>query len=201
MVVSCTLPAVSRTTSSRPAPSDRACTLVVSPPRDRPMAWSPGSPITGSTAHLMSVASAAGCSAVGCSAVGCSASPIALLVGVGGRGVPAEPAGGGAVLVDPHHRGVRRDQPVQLPGCIGVSLRASQESGPRAIGAPAGQPLVGGLPWPKPLRHLPPRRTGPVLPGDRLDHLPVIPPPPTSPTAEDGGSGSIHAHASSETRV
>src|SRR3954451_15518659 len=74
MVVSCTLPAVSRTTSSRPAPSERACTLVVSPPRDRPMAWSPGSPITGSSGQSVSVASA-----VGGSTVGCSVSSIALL--------------------------------------------------------------------------------------------------------------------------
>ena len=85
------------------------------------MAWSPGSPITGSSGQSVSVASAVGCSAVG------GLASIALLVVVGladGRGVAAGAPGAGSVLMHPHQRGVRRDQPVQLAGGIGVSLRA-----------------------------------------------------------------------------
>src|SRR5690606_12451256 len=50
---------------------------------------------------------------------------------------------------------------------------------PGPVLTPAGMPLISGLPRPEPLcRDLPPRRTGAVLPGDRLDHLAVITPPP-----------------------
>src|SRR3712207_1032869 len=170
MVVSWTFPAVSSTTSARPRPSVSACTLVVSPPRERPMAWSAGSATTTSPSESVN-----------------SGAPATLLVVVGltahGRGVAADPAGAGPVLVHPHQRGVRRDQPVQLAGGVGVGLGAGQQPGPGAIGAPPGQPLVGGLPRPEALLgQLPPGRAGAVLPGDRLDHLPVIAPPPARPT-------------------
>ena len=52
--LSWTLPPVSRTTRTRPAPSVSACTLVVNPPRDRPIAWSAGSRISGSGRELLS---------------------------------------------------------------------------------------------------------------------------------------------------
>src|SRR4051794_4862326 len=44
------------------------------------------------------------------------------------------------------------------------------------------QPLRGGLPRPVALGKIPPRRTGAQLPPDRVDHLPVIPPPPAPAT-------------------
>ena len=52
--LSWTLPPVSRTTRTRPAPSVSACTFVVNPPRDRPIAWSAGSPISGSGREFLS---------------------------------------------------------------------------------------------------------------------------------------------------
>lgn len=48
------------------------------------------------------------------------------------------------------------------------------------VGGPLPQPALGVLPRAELGRHVHPRRTGPVLPGDRVDHLPVIPPPPAS---------------------
>jgi hypothetical protein len=96
---------------------------------------------------------------------------------------------------------VKSVQPVQLPGRVGIGLGTGQQLGPRAISTPPGQLLVGRLPRAEPLGQLPPRRTGPVLPADRLDHLPVITPPPTPRRPDDGSSGSIHAHAASETTV
>src|SRR5687767_4582563 len=177
MVVSCTLPPVNPTTRTRPAPSVSAWTLVVSPPRDRPIAWSSGSPIRGFRREFLSFGDA-------------PRAPHRLrgylrIVGRHGRRVAADPPGGGPVLVHPHDGGVHRDQPVQLPGGVGLGLIASQQLGPRAIGAPASQSLIGGLPGPEPLGQLPPRCTGAVLPADRLDHLPVITPPPT-PTTRRG---------------
>ena len=52
--LSWTLPPVYKTTRTRPAPSVSACTLVVNPPRDRPIAWSGGSPISGSGREFLS---------------------------------------------------------------------------------------------------------------------------------------------------
>src|SRR3954452_25123202 len=178
-----TLPPVSRTTSTRPAPSVRACTLVVNPPRDRPIAWSAGSPISGSGQELLSFDGA----------------PRALpgrrallrVIGRDGGRVAAAPPRARPVLMAPHHCGIDRDQPVKLPGRVGVGLGAGQQLRPRAIGAPPAQPLVGGLPRAEPLGQLTPRRTGPVLPGDRLDHLPVIAPPATPP-ARRGRQQRLH---------
>src|SRR3954454_1788951 len=51
---------------------------------------------------------------------------------------------------------------------------------PSAVHLP--QPLMGGLPRPVALGKIPPRRTGAQLPPDRVDHLPVIPPPPAPAT-------------------
>ncbi len=72
-----------------------------------------------------------------------------------------------------------RDQPVQLPGGIGVRLCRFQQSLPRPVRGPARQAGTGGLPRPEPLRQLPPRGAGAVLPGHRFDHLSVAAPAPT----------------------
>src|SRR3954469_2253978 len=116
--LSWTLPPVSRTTSTRPAPSVSACTLVVNPPRDRPIAWSAGSPISRSGREFLSFREA----------------PRALLgrrallrvIGRDGGRVAADPPRARPVLVNPHHRGVHRAQPVQPPSRVGVGLGTGQ---------------------------------------------------------------------------
>src|SRR5687768_10624300 len=129
MVVSWTLPPLSSTTRTRPEPSVRAWTLVVRPPRDRPIAWSPGSATGGCGPKFLSFDRAP-------RVLRCR--PGHLLTGGRGSGVAADSPRACPVLVHPHHRGVRRDQPVQLPGRVGVGLGAGQQSRPGAIGAPAG---------------------------------------------------------------
>src|SRR5436190_14127950 len=110
--LSWTLPPVSRTTRTRPAPSVRAWTLVVNPPRDRPIAWSAGSPISGSGREFLSFGEA-------------PRAPIdrrAVLPVRGRNGgcVATDSSRARPVLVHPHHRGIDRDQPVQLPSRVGV---------------------------------------------------------------------------------
>jgi hypothetical protein len=41
-------------------------------------------------------------------------------------------------------------------------------------------PFPQGLPWTELRRHVPPRTSGPIPPGDRLQDLPVITPTPTT---------------------
>jgi hypothetical protein len=79
---------------------------------------------------------------------------------IGRDGVAADPAGGGAMLMHPHDREVHGDQPVQLSGRVGIGLCAGQQPRSAAVGAPVGQPLIGGLLRPEPLRRLPPRGVG-----------------------------------------
>src|SRR3712207_9235642 len=97
MVVSLTLPAVNSITRARPRPSVRACTLVVSPPRERPMAWSPGSSTAGLSTPTLPVASV----------LFFPPAPTALLIVVTpaahGGGVTAHPPGGPPVPVSPQH--------------------------------------------------------------------------------------------------
>src|SRR5687767_11926831 len=117
--LSWTLPPVSRTTRTRPAPSLSACTLVVNPPRDRQIAWSAGSAISGSGPEFLSFDEAPRALSV--------RRAVLRVIGEDGRRVPADPLRARPVLVNPHHRGVDRDQPVQLPSRVGIGLGAGQQ--------------------------------------------------------------------------
>lgn len=132
-------PAVRTKTRGLHRSSDARWTLVVSPPRDRPMAWSCGSP--------------AG----------------ALFTGPG------------RVLMRANDGGVDRDRPVQVLGGISLGQQRGEDPLPRAIHGPHPQPVVDPAPVAVFLRQVHPLRSGLELPRDRVDHLTVIPPPPTTP--------------------
>ena len=84
------------------------------------------------------------------------------------------------MLVSTHHRGVDLRVPVDI--LLGLSQGDDPllEPRPRTILGPPPKPQMRGTPRPVPLRHVPPRRTGPLDPADPVDHLTVIPPPTTT---------------------
>src|SRR3954453_17419579 len=139
-------PAVSSTAMGSPRPSTARCSLVVSPPRDRPRA----SPSTARS----------------------STQPVAQ---------PPFPRSGG-VLVSSHGAGVDREGPLHRADRVVLDDHLGQDPIPGAIGGPPAQPLMGGLPRPLPFGRVGPRNAGLGLPQDRVDHLPVIAPPPTPTT-------------------
>ena len=55
-------------------------------------------------------------------------------------------AGAGGVLVGTHAAGVDADDPFQLANRIGLGLGVGQQPLPGAIGLPAAEPLIAGLP-------------------------------------------------------
>lgn len=95
--------------------------------------------------------------------------------------VAAWSAGPGRLLMGPDDRGVDRDDPLQVALSIGLSEQGGEDLLPRPVDRPHPQPVVGALPRPKALRQIHPRHAGAVLEHDCIDHLPVIPPPPTPP--------------------
>lgn len=132
-------PGVMTKASGRQPPSATRWIFVVSPPRDRPRAWSAGSP----------------------------------------AGAPFD--GPGGVLVCAHDGGVDRDHPVEVAFGVGLSEQGGEDLLPRAVGGPLPQPVVGALPRAEVLGQVHPRCASAVLERDRVDHLPVIAPPPTPP--------------------
>ena len=101
----------------------------------------------------------------------------------------------GDVLVGPDAGVVDVHLPLHRLPVAGAPARG-QDPVPGAIGLPAAQPLMAGLPGPVALRDIPPRRSGGRLPAAPIDHLPGVSP---SAVASPGrGSGlSIRAQASS----
>ena len=95
---------------------------------------------------------------------------------------PRDPRQVRRVLMRPVHRRVDTDGPIDLAGRVRVAQQSGMDRVPRSIGREAAMPLPRRLPRPERLRQIPPRRTGPIPPDDRLDHLPVVPkrPPTTS---------------------
>lgn len=132
-------PAVTRNARGRHRPSAARWIFVVSPPRERPRAWSAGSPAR------------------------------APLTGPGG------------VLVGTDDRGVDRDDPVEVAFGVGLREQGGEHLFPGAVGRPPPQPVVSPLPRTEAFGQVRPRRAGAVLERDRVDHLPVIPPPATPP--------------------
>ncbi len=132
-------PAVSTKAGGRQLPSAARWIFVVSPPRERPMAWSPGSP----------------------------------------AGAPF--ASPGRVLMNAHDRGVNRDDPVQVAVSIGLGEQHGEHTLPSTIDGPVPQPRIDALPRAVLGGQVHPLRPGPELPGDRIDHLSMITPPPAPP--------------------
>lgn len=93
-------------------------------------------------------------------------------------GLPAGPllTGPGRVLVGVHDRRVDGDDPAQ----VALGIRLFQERGEHALPGPVCNRL-----WTPSIDRTPgrrhPRRPRTALPRDRVDHLPVITPPPTPP--------------------
>src|SRR6266498_3634474 len=116
--------------------------------------------------------------------LGRQAAPGAAQPLLGGRRLRRQPpCGTSGVLVGPNDRGVDLDLPVQLPGGVGVALHRLLDPRPGAVGLPAGEPLVAGLPGPIPLGQVPPGRPGPDPPDDAVDHLAMVTPAATPPAS------------------
>lgn len=89
--------------------------------------------------------------------------------------------GPGGVLVCAHDGGVDRDDPVEVAFGVGLGKQGGEDLLPGAVGGPLPQPVVSALPRAEVLRPVRPRCASAVLERDRVDHLPVIPPPPALP--------------------
>src|SRR5690606_247771 len=85
------------------------------------------------------------------------------------------------MVMSPHVRGVDREHPLDLPDRVVLDLHVVQDLVPGTVRGPQPQPLVRRLPWAVLGRHVAPRRPGAQPPQDRVDHLPVITPAPTTP--------------------
>src|SRR5690606_29921743 len=90
-------------------------------------------------------------------------------------------AGSRRMVMSPHVRGVDREHPLDLPDRVVLDLHLVQDLVPGTVRGPQPQPLVRRLPWAVLGRHVAPRRPGAQPPQDRVDHLPVITPAPTTP--------------------
>lgn len=75
---------------------------------------------------------------------------------------------------------VHRHRPLQLRDSVGLALQLGQDPIPRAVLGPQVEPPPNRLPRRKLSRNVPPRRTRPEPPTDRLQHQTVITPPPPS---------------------
>jgi hypothetical protein len=88
------------------------------------------------------------------------------------------------MLVRTHDGGVHRNVPVELTGRVGRGLDLLQQTLPGAVGRPQPVAFIDRLPRTEPLGQIPPLHPGPHPVQDPVDHLPVIPPPATTPVAD-----------------
>jgi hypothetical protein len=87
--------------------------------------------------------------------------------------------GTGSVLTSPDDRGVDGNDPVEAAFGVGLGEQGCEDLLPGAVGGPLPQAVVGALPRAEVPGQVHPRRAGAVLERDRVDHLPVITPPPS----------------------
>jgi hypothetical protein len=80
----------------------------------------------------------------------------------------------------PDHARVHRERPLDLPDGVVFDDDLVEDPIPRAVRGPPAEAFMRGLPGPIALREITPRRPGAELPEDRVDHLPVITPLPTT---------------------
>ena len=90
-------------------------------------------------------------------------------------------AGSSCMLMCPNDRGVDGYHPAQALGVVRLGQQGGKQSLPGPDDRPVPQTAVGAFPRAELRRQIHPRRSSPVLPGDRVDHLPVI--TPSSPSA------------------
>ncbi|ALM36625.1 hypothetical protein SFR_5864 [Streptomyces sp. FR-008] len=88
------------------------------------------------------------------------------------------------MLMGPHDGGVDRDVPVDLPGRIGLGLDPLEQAFPGSVGRPQAVTFVDRLPRTEPFRQVTPLNAGPHPVQNPVDHLPVIPPPATTPVTD-----------------
>lgn len=80
------------------------------------------------------------------------------------------------VLVRAGNGRVDRHRPLDLADGLGIALRFGEDLFPDPVEGPYPESFVAGLPRPVPGRDVTPWGTGPDLPEDPVDHLPVITP-------------------------
>lgn len=83
------------------------------------------------------------------------------------------------MLMSADDGGVDPDDPVGVTFGVSLGEQGGEDLFPGAVGGPFPQPVVGALPRAEVLGEVHPGRPGAVLERDRVDHLPVITPPPT----------------------
>src|SRR5690606_20143576 len=83
------------------------------------------------------------------------------------------------MLMHPRDRGVDGDHPLDLTGGVSELVDLGEQSLPGTVSGPPVEPLVDRVPLPEPLRNVPPRRAGAVLPHHALERATVIRPRPT----------------------
>jgi hypothetical protein len=93
-------------------------------------------------------------------------------------------AGAGRMLVGANDGGVDRDVPADLTRGVGCGLDLLEQTFPGPVCGPQTMAFVDRLPRPEPLRRITPLHTGRHPVQNPVDHLPMIPPPATTPIAD-----------------
>jgi hypothetical protein len=88
------------------------------------------------------------------------------------------------MLIRPHDGGVDGNVPVDLACGVGRGLDLLEQTLPRPVGRPQPVPFINSLPRPKPFGQVTPLHAGPHAVQNPVDHLPVVPPPATTPVAD-----------------
>jgi hypothetical protein len=84
----------------------------------------------------------------------------------------------------PHDGGVHRDGPVDFTRRVDGGLDLLEQTLPRPVARPQSVAFVDGLPRPEPVRRVTSLHAGPHPVQHPVDHLPVIPPPATTPVTD-----------------
>lgn len=84
-------------------------------------------------------------------------------------------------------RATRATAQCRSPVSVSLGHQCGEHSLPGAVDSPHAQPVVDASPFAVLLRQVGPLRSGLVLPGDRMDHLSMVPPPATPAWASGPG--------------
>lgn len=83
-----------------------------------------------------------------------------------------------------HDGGVDRDVPVDLTLLIRRGLDLLEQTLPRSVGRPQPVAFVDRFPGPEPFGQVTPLHAGPNSVQNPVDHLPMVPPPATTPVTD-----------------
>lgn len=86
--------------------------------------------------------------------------------------------------MSPHDGGVDRDVPVDLSRRIRRGLDLLEQTLPGPVTGPQPMAFIDGLPRTEPFGQVTPLHAGPNPVQNPVDHLPVIPPPATTPVTD-----------------